>query len=190
MDKSYCDINGNCGDGRNCDKFKVVYMGFLRSELLDSIDTPAWVEGDVLAQDDRDPDGHARHQIQDIVQDGNLNRVTRILDQSFAECVEMLLPYTRQDLVEGTREDDTLKYTDRYNMRLKVPEDFSKTTYNCLKQYIHNYMVSCVLEDWLSITSPDRSSSANWANKIAEVKEKIEGVKNWRIGRLKRRLCP
>jgi len=171
---------------REIKHYKVVHLVFIREQLIYDIDNCSWVEGDVLRAEDE----HQRHQIQDVAQYGNIDRVTRMLDLAFAECNDILYPFTKTKLEAGTREDDTLKETEKYVMRLKVPRDFSKTTYEVLLQYIHHYMVARVIEDWMSITNPDKNSAANWKRKIEEVREAIESAMNSRMGRVRRTLTP
>ena len=167
-----------------------VYMSvtivFKREQLLYDVAHPSWVEGDVLQTDNV----HAVHQIQDVIQDQNVDRVTRMLDLAFAECTEMLYPYSKKELLDGTVENDELTETTEYVLQLSVPESFSKTTYDLLKLYVHNYMVAYALEDWMSITNPDKNSKANWYAKIADIREKIESSINARIGRVRRTLSP
>ena len=189
--------------------YRSVTIVFKREQLLYDVAHPSWVEGDVLQTDNV----HAVHQIQDVIQDQNVDRVTRMLDLAFAECTEMLYPYSKKELLDGTVENDELteptEYvlqssvpesfskttyelteTTEYVLQLSVPESFSKTTYDLLKLYIHNYMVAYALEDWMSITNPDKNSKANWYAKIADIRGKIESSINARTGRVRRTLSP
>lgn len=70
---------------------KVVSLEFSRKALIYDISNCAYVEGDVMPADDE----HSKHQVFDIAEDGNIDRVTRILDLAHAECVEMMYPYTK-----------------------------------------------------------------------------------------------
>ena len=70
---------------------KTVTLTFKRSELLYDVENYSFVEGDIMETENE----HARHQVFDIGQSGNVNRVTRVLNLTHAECVEMLYPYTR-----------------------------------------------------------------------------------------------
>ena len=70
---------------------KTVKMTFKREELLYDIRNNAYVEGDVMQAKTE----HDRHQVQDIGEDGNIDRVTRLLDLAHAECEEALFPYTK-----------------------------------------------------------------------------------------------
>lgn len=174
---------------------KTVRMVLKREELLYDIKNNAYVEGDVMQVKDE----HDRHQVQDIGEEGNIDRVTRMLDLAHAECVEALYPYTKEVVEAETELDDipsfVLKESEEeetestdYEIFLLVPDDYSKTTIKLLVKYIHEYMVCRVLADWLSITKP--SSSANWQGKADEMMESMRESVNFRVGRVRRTLTP
>lgn len=75
-------------------KTKAVTLVFKREELLYDAENYSFVEGDIMQAEDE----HARHQVFDIGQDGNVDRVTRILNLVHSECVEMLFPYTKEEI--------------------------------------------------------------------------------------------
>ena len=97
---------------------KVVILTFKRKELLYDASNYSFVEADIMPQDTE----HAKHQVFDIVQDGNIDRVTRILNLAHAECVELLYPYAKEELPD-TEEvlDDILKKPDTYTIKLILP---------------------------------------------------------------------
>lgn len=85
---------------------KTVKMTFKREELLYDIRNNAYVEGDVMQAKTE----HDRHQVQDIGEDGNIDRVTRVLDLAHAECEEALFPYTKENVEQESEMDDTPTY--------------------------------------------------------------------------------
>ena len=87
---------------------KTVKMTFKREELLYDIRNNAYVEGDVMEVKTE----HDCHQVQDICEDGNIDRVTRMLDLAHAECEEALFPYTKEDVEQETEMDDTPTYVE------------------------------------------------------------------------------
>ena len=87
---------------------KTVKMTFKREELLYDIRNNAYVEGDVMQVKTE----HDRHQVQDIGEDGNIDRVTRVLDLAHAECEEALFPYTKENVEQETEMDDTPTYVE------------------------------------------------------------------------------
>lgn len=162
---------------------KTITLKFAREQLLYDIGNVAYVEGDVMEVQDE----HQRHQVIDITEDGNIDRVTRKLDLAFAEAVEMLYPYAKlpaEDIVY----ENTLRESTSYEVAITVPIDFSQTTTRLIGQQMHEYMVCRVLADWLSIT--DKPAAQNWADKAAEAAETIRGNLNARCGRIVRTLRP
>ena len=81
---------------------KTVKLLFKRSELLYDIKNYAYVEGDVMQVKTE----HDRHQVQDIGETGNIDRVTKVLDLAYAESVEALFPYTKQEVEQETEMDN------------------------------------------------------------------------------------
>ena len=163
---------------------KTISLSFLLPELMYDIENNAYVQGNNL-----DSEGeNARHQLMDIGQDGNNDRVTRTLNLAFHECVTMLYPYTKVEVEDGKAMDDTFLRDDSFDMTLRVPSDFSDSTMTLLRDLIHEYMVLRALEDWTGITYPD--GMAPWSLKLEAIKEKIQSCKNHRIKRVRRTQSP
>lgn len=164
---------------------KVVTLTFKRSELIYDAENYSFVEGDIMKADEE----HARHQVFDIGQKGNIDRVTRVLNLAHAECVEMLFPYTKEEIsdTQGVI-DDVLTAPEAYNIVLNLPTTFSMTTVKLLEHLIHEYLVCRVLADWMSITNP--SSQANWEDKFRELKSKIQTSLVSRTGKVRRKCKP
>ena len=166
---------------------KTVTLTFYREQLLYDIKNLAHVEGDVLADEAQ----HSKHHVQDIGEEGNIDRVTRMLDLAIAHCVEVLYPVSKIDVVDGTVLNDTLTETATYTVTLLVPDDFSQTTVNYLEQLIHNLLVYYVLADWMSIANvANPQSAANWAAKAQDVEDEIKGKLNARTGRVRKFQSP
>lgn len=186
---------------------KTVRLIFKREELLYDIKNYAYVEGDVMQVNLE----HDRHQVFDIGEDGNIDRVTRMLDLSHAECVEALFPYTKEQVEQKTEmnnaptatymeiqeqgedvltDDQTLENEKPkdYEISLLVPDEYSKTTAKLLVRYIHEYMVCRVLADWMSITNP--SSANKWKEKEHEMLEGMKEAVHFRTGRVRRTQTP
>ena len=180
--------NKHIEDGTN----KPVYthkatLLFKRSELLYDIKNIAYVEGDVIKTDDE----HDRHQIMDIGEDGNIDRVTRVMDLAIAHCRELLFPYSRVNVDETEERNDVLVNPEEYNIELLLPDDFSKSTLTYLEKLIHEYLVYRVLMDWMSITNLINPKSAeNWAAKMKSLQDEIESTLNARIHRVRRTQSP
>ncbi len=160
-------------------------LTFHRGEILYDCANCAYVIGDIA---DEEAMNHARHQIQDITDNGNVDRVTRVLSLAHAEVVEALFPFTR-DNVDGNDDlDDTKDDPNEYNVCLSLPEKFSKTTVDLLRHLIHEYMVCRVMQDWLSITYPKLADT--WQLKVEEAMGRIKKAKAARTGFTYRNLSP
>lgn len=134
-------------------------------------------------------DEHKRHQVFDIVEAGNVDRVTRVLNTSHTECVEMLYPYTKEEIPDTQKVlDDKLTEPEIYEIKLSLPHEFSLTTVKLLENLIHEYLVCRVLADWMSITNPD--SEENWEKKFTSLRNKIKTSLLSRRGKTRRKLSP
>lgn len=166
---------------------KTVTLTFLREQLLYDIKNIAYVAGDVLPDEAQ----HSKHQVQDIGEEGNVDRVTRMLDLALARCREKLYPYTKTEVVSGTVLNDVLTDTSTYRIDLLVPDDFSDTTVKYLEQLIHNLLVYYVLADWMSIANKaDPKAAVYWAGMADSVEEEMKNNLNARIGRVRKSQTP
>ena len=167
----YCNCGTTAGTGSE-DK-RTVRLKFLRSQLLSDIKNYAFVEGDVMGEEKQ----HAQHVLVEIGEEGNVDRVSRILAVVHAAVIDMLYPYTKQEPIEEEI-DNCLFAPNEYVIELHVPDTMSRTTLHLLSKLIHEYMVYCVLADWLSITNPE--ASANWNAKAEATEKEITKAKNQR----------
>lgn len=166
---------------------KTAVLIFYRSELLYDIKNLAFVEGDVMPTADE----HDRHQVMDIGEDGNVDRVTRVMDLAVARCVELLYPYSKTEAEDGEYREDTLVNEDEYVIRLKLPDDFSRSTLTYLERLIHEFIVYRVLADWMSFTNiKNPNSAANWLSKLQEIEDDIESTLNARMHRVRKTQTP
>ena len=166
-------------------KHKEATLTFKRAELIYDASNYSFVEADIMPEGDE----CRRHQVFDIGQAGNVDRVTRVLNTAHAECVEMLYPYTKEEIPDEQEAlDDVLKEPETYEIKLTLPETFSLTTLRLLEELIHEYLVCRVLADWMSITNPP--SQAKWEEKLEDIKIKIQTSLVSRISKVRRKLKP
>lgn len=191
---------------------KTVRLLLRRRELEYDLANVGYIEGDVMKTENE----HDRHQVQDIVEDGNIDRVTRMLDLAYAECVEALFPYTKREVDRRTfvhnlpttrgvfslGDAECFALSDKdgfvliaedvddrdYVIELLVPDDYSKSTVMLLLRYIHEYMVCRAMEDWMSITNPP--AAGKWEEKRKEMDASIREAVNFRTRRVRRTLTP
>ena len=175
--------NRPCCGNKNV-RTKVVTLVFKRSELLYDCANLGYVHGDTMQTDDE----HQRHQVMDIVEDGNVDRVTRVLNLVMSEIREALYPYTRTDANDGDSRVDTLTEVEEYTVSMLVPDAFSSTTQTYLENLIHELLVDRVMADWCSITYPEKEMT--WRVKAEEALRNINKAKNFRMGKKLRPLHP
>lgn len=169
----YCCNSDANANGTGTDGNKVVRLKFLRSQLLYDIKNYAFVEADVMGEEKQ----HAQHVLADIGEEGNVDRVSRILAVVHAAAIELLYPYTKVEPIEEEI-DNCLFAPDAYYIEMKVPATMSRTTMHLMSRLIHEFMVYCVLADWLSITHPE--AAANWRAKAEATEDEIKKAMNQR----------
>lgn len=158
-------------------------LGFKRNQLLYDIKNYAYIEGSVMATESN----HNRHMVQDVGEEGNVDRVTRVLNLTVAKCKELLYPYTKNE-VHRAELNDTLREPEVYGIVLSVPADFSQTTLYLLENLIHEYLVCKAVADWMSITHPEKAEV--WEAKAVDAESEIRMNLHARIAKRRRRLHP
>ncbi len=162
---------------------KTVVLTFSRDELLYSISNIAYVEGEIQGEDGQ----HATHQTQDVCEDGNIDRVSRIMAVAFSAAVEMLRPFTKRDVTSEVV-TDRLWQPSEYRMELSLPGSFSETTVHLLSKLIHEFIVYTVLADWLSITNPTAAQA--WVARAKYVTSEIRKLKSVPTDKIRRPSSP
>lgn len=158
-------------------------LGFKRDQLLYDIKNYAFIEGSVMDTESN----HNRHMVQDVGEDGNVDRVTRVLNLTVCKCRELLYPYTKNDL-HRTELNDNLREPPVYGIVLSVPLDFSQTTLYLLENLIHEYLVCKAVADWLTITNTAKAQV--WEAKAEDAESEIRINLHNRIAKARRRLHP
>lgn len=162
-----------------------VTIDLKRDELLYDIKSMAYTEGEMMAAQ-----GVDSHHVQDICEEGNIDRVNRMLDMAHAECVELLYPFTKETIEPITWQNDEPKCEccTVYSIEMHMPAAMSRTTVTMLRNCVHDYMVDYVLADWLGITNA--AAAAKWTERCEEMKDKIREAVNFRAGRVRRTQSP
>lgn len=174
--------NENCynPDAGDSKATKNVTLVFHREQLIYDIRNYAYIEGHVWGEENQ----HAQHTLVEIGEEGNIDRVNRILGVVYAAVIEMLYPYTKQEPVDNEEICDRIWTPEDYRIEMRVPAGMSCTTLHLLSRLIHEFMVARVIYDWLSITHPE--AARNWLDKAMEAEEEINSIKNSRTGILRR----
>ena len=158
-------------------------LGFKRDQLLYDIKNYAYIEGGIMDTESN----HNRHMVQDVGEDGNVDRVTRVLNLTVCKCRELLYPYTKTDL-DSTELNDNLREPPVYGIVLSVPSGFSQTTLCLLENLIHEYLVCKAVADWLSITNTAKAQV--WEAKAEDAESEIRINLHNRLARTRRRMRP
>ena len=127
------------------DKQHYATLTFNRKDLLYDISNRAYIIGDSLP-DERE---HAKHQLIDIVQDGNVDYVTRMLDKAHAECAEFLYSCTKVACDTDMKYDDKLNEIESYIITMVINTNVSQTSLNLITKLVHEYMVFNVLRSFI-----------------------------------------
>ncbi len=178
-----CDNTAPCRPAGE-DARKSATVTLLRSELLYDIANSAFVTGDVIGEENE----HAHHLVTDVTQEGNIDRVTRMLDLAFADLDEKLYPYTKGDIEDGTEADDKMGETEKYVLSLSLPSSFSATTLRLVAKLAHEFLVCRVLHDWLGVTSPE--NAAVWGVRAESVGERLRTALTSRSKAFRRKMKP
>ena len=155
----------SCSIEKKVDRLNVS-LTFSREQLLYDIKNYAYVESHVMSPDTE----HARHMVADVGEEGNVDRVTRVLDLGVAKCREMLYPLAKMS-ISNTEFNDTLQEQAQYRIDMTVPTTMSETTLSFVERYIHEFLVCRGVSDWLSITNPQKSEV--WMEKANEAEREI-----------------
>ncbi len=155
---------------------RLVVIILKREQLMYDIENYCYIEGDIMPEDAQ----HGRHAVQDVGQEGNVDRVTRVLDIAHADIVERLYPFTQHEIYHPVV-DDRLRNKPVYGIFLKIPETYSQTTLNLLGKLIHELLVCEAVADWLSIVNPQKEET--WRRKVETTLIRINEVKGRTGGR-------
>lgn len=169
-------------ENRSTDTFAV--LQFEREQLLYDIANNCYIDGHIMPGD---TETHVRHTVQDVCEEGNADRIMRVISLAVAHCRELMYPYTKHNIHDKAL-DDKLKKPGVYGILLRVPESFSQTTLSLFEELIHEYIVCTAVADWLSITDPDKADA--WKKKANDAEREISTNQMARMGKTRRRMQP
>lgn len=157
-------------------KEKKVTLVFRREQLLYDVRNYAYVESHVMATETE----HGKHMVADVGEEGNVDRVTRVLDLGVSMCRELLYPWAKRD-IDKTELDDTLKERTEYRIEMSVPGTLSQTTLTLIEKLVHEYLVCRGVADWMSITNAQKADT--WLAKAADAESEIRTTVHSRMKR-------
>lgn len=125
-------------------------MTIKTSEILDDVRSAAWLESELHPELDR----HRRHEMADICEKGNIERVWRVSAISVAEVRMALSRVLRQE--SRVVHDNSLERPDRWDFRFICMLPPSILAY--IKEKTHEYVVARVMADRAAVIIPAASS--------------------------------
>lgn len=155
---------------KRTEPMKTVKVTFGRKGLKYDLENCGWVESQTMDENSE----NSRHLTADIGEEGNVDRVNRVLDMAVARCEEIAYPWVQKDLGELTELTDAVSETEDYEMELTVPTDVSASTVKLLTGQMHEYIVCRALGDWMSIVNPARAET--WEAKASAAAEEIRRI--------------
>lgn len=159
-------------------------------EIKYDIQNVAFAQGDVARVHDNyghdllgDRGENYMHQWKDVCEDGNWDRVKRMIDLALSDVEQMLYRFTATVLPMNGISLDNEQCCERkeYVLELKVTKEFSATSADYLLKLIHEYVIDSVLEDWASLTYPEAVTM--WSAKKQETNRKILHASHYRMDR-------
>lgn len=180
-----CYHNGMGGNANWNDWTKRVLLLFDVEELKYDISNVAFVQGESVVTDangtpeDRKNNAKPLNQWYGVCEDGNFDRVKRQMSVAVSECEHKLYNLTKMPLYGHTSLDNQRRRNNEYLVELRVKDDFSETTAVALLNFVHDYIVARVLEDWAGVcVRPDFMEY--WRSRRNELLEMIgkEGNKS------------
>lgn len=127
-------------------------MKILKKALLYDISNMAYT-----IADNGEPLNHGLHRVRDICQDGNIDRVSRVLGLAYSQVLSVLLPLlTPQKLniekdLSARPHDYEFHFRKDRNLRFRLTKEHQLK----IKETVHEFMVCKVLADWLAVTMPE-----------------------------------
>lgn len=127
-------------------------MKIKKKALLYDIANMAFVIADT-----GDVSNHKLHRVRDICEDGNIDRVSRILGLAYADILAVLLPVISMPRLDVNRDNSATPHDYEICFRKDAAIRYSLTKERQLKikETAHEYMVCMVLADWLAVTYPE-----------------------------------
>ena len=179
---------------KTCNKGHKVMIELQKSELIYDIRNTAYTYADSIRSGVAD--SHLIHNIYDVAEDGNRDKLARILDSTIEDCREVLYRFTKMEMLGSGFDSNEWEECigsptneeEAYYLALRLPKGFSSTSVHTMTVYIHDYIVNQALYEWLMVVYPE-GADRFWAL-AEEKKEKIKNASNRSAVRARIRLHP
>lgn len=131
-----------------------------KDELVHDVKNTAYIVANSL--EGQGVDNARLHNLYDVGEDGNREKLARMLDSAVEDCKERLFHYTRRlgrcafasdewEEVTGSPENDD----EAYYLCLNTADNVSATSIRTMAVYAHDYVVYNVLKEWAVLVYPD-----------------------------------
>ena len=139
----------------------------IRSDsVLAEVRSAAWLEQELHPEIDR----HRRHQMADICEDDNAERVWRVLGVAVAELrlalLRIMRPEKDQSHVNNTERPDKW----RFSLLFPLPQ----ATVGWIREKIHEYLVASVMADRAAVIIPQ--CAGIWSGRATEALAQLRNV--------------
>lgn len=151
------------------EKDRMLILELKRKELAYDIQNLGYIIRDSLKRESPEEGKN----ISDIMDDGNADRIQRILDLACAEVMRMLSPYVDHRVEADAYGNDILNEPTSYYVFVTLKHTMPGTTENLLRVYVHEFMVAFTMAEWLSVVAPEQATV--WAGKAQGLEESIKG---------------
>lgn len=135
---------------------KSLTLSFGRDEVMFDIANIAHAEGDVLPAEAL----HTKHQVQEALEDGNREIVTRAVATAFAVVCRAFEPLSDGASADGQTLRNEYQEPAAYRLTALVPKTFSKASAQLAQTLAHDYLVACGLFALFLVVYPD--GAAKW----------------------------
>lgn len=167
---------------KTCSKGYKVMVELVKKELIYDIKNTAFIFADSYSNPN--VDAKQLKNVFDVSEEGNMDKLARILDSAVEDCREILFRFTKLEMLGGGFDSDEwaecigspANEEEAYYLAMRMPQGFSKTSVHTMTVYIHDYIVNQCMYEWLMVVFPD-GADRFWA--LAEdKKQKIQAASN------------
>ena len=188
-------------NARTCNKGYKVMVELMKNELVHDIKNTAYsfaesenIINTKAGQVESMPE--TLEQVYTIGEDGNREKLARILDSAVEDCMELLFRFCKMEMRGGGFDSNEWEECvgsptndeEAYYLAMLMPIGFSKTSVHTMTVYMHDYIVYECLYEWMMIVYPN---GAERFKVLAEdKKQKMKDASNRTAGRERIRLHP
>lgn len=163
---------------------RVIAITLFLSELVYDIELVSYAVGETIkGEDEKD-----RSLVMDVSIDGKIDKMALNLNKAWGELLNEITGYTKVGMDEDIDVANIFVIPEKYEVRLRVPDSFTKLNAEAVKNSMHAYLVNKALEGWFAIAKKDEVGY--YANEARLELAKVKRFLNTRIRPLRIRLTP